>query len=262
MRRTWFALGALALLLAGPVRADDSDAAHDGEGHIASAEATGAAMVVVGSDPYNMNSTAHSSGAIAIQTFDEGDRWSQLQNIDKMDIQARFTHGGSVYEVTCDRPMVRHPDGAYTTWFGVTYNKEMHGDTGIGTAKVPKVKPAIATWGFATVKRDGQVIAAAAPTHVMVMTEPPLKGIALEVATEDKSLLGTPDGYLHVMWPEVASLALPEQEHRTREAIGWVGLLAFVGLFTYLAYRDKPERRTEEVTPADTSLPPPEESRP
>ena len=52
--------------------------------------------------------------------------------------------------------MPQHPLGQYTTWNGVVYEHDMHGDTGIGTGKLPKMKPEIALW--AEVKRDDQII--------------------------------------------------------------------------------------------------------
>ena len=107
--------------------------------------------------------------------------------------------------------MPRHYLGLYTTWPGVVYEAEMHGDTGIGTAKLPKVTPEIALWGYAEVYKGEELITKAAPAHIMVMENEPIKGIMLEVETEGKGLLGTPDGYLNVLWPEISSIQLPEK---------------------------------------------------
>jgi hypothetical protein len=135
--------------------------------------------------------------------------------------------------------MPRHPNGSYTTWFGVIYGHEMHGDTGIGTSKLPKVTPEIALWGWAEVMRDGKTIAKMAAAHVMVMTKPPHVGVMLEVDTEEKGLLAVPDGYLSVMWPQVRTLALPTSDTRLRQVLGWIGMIAFVAGFSWLAWRER-----------------------
>jgi len=92
------------------------------------------------------------NGTISIEAVERGNRWSHVQNTDDMRVVANFTSGGARYEIAIDKPMPRHPLGQYTTWDGVVYNHEMHGDTGIGTGKLPKMKPEIALWGWASVR--------------------------------------------------------------------------------------------------------------
>jgi hypothetical protein len=168
-----------------------------------------------------------------------GNRWSHVQNTDGMRVRATFTSGGARYEVAVDKPMPRHPLGRYTTWSGVVYNHEMHGDTGIGTASLPKMKPEIALWGWGDVTRDGQVIARMAPVHVMVSSaERTMPGIMLEIDTEEKTLTAERDGYIHVMWHKVDSLEMPTAQERTRTIVGWIAMLGIVGLFGWLAYSE------------------------
>ncbi len=204
----------------------------------ATASVTGAGQAIVGPDAYNMTSTQPMTGSIDIKTEDVGNRWSAEQNIDRVSVMSQVTVGSDTYAITVQQAMPRHPLAKYTTWFGVVYDAEMHGDTGIGTDKIPKVKPAIALWGYAEVKKNGTVISTMAPAHVMVMPDAPMKGITLEVAAEDKSLIGTPDGYLNFMWPEVAQLATPEQEKDQREWLGWGVLLLLTLGFGWLAERE------------------------
>ena len=155
-------------------------------------------------------------------------------------MRASFTSGGARYEVAVDKPMPRHPLGQYTTWSGVLYNHEMHGDTGIGTAKLPKMKPEIALWGWGEIKRDGQVIARMAPVHVMVSSSGrPTPGIMLEIDTEEKTLLAERDGYIHVMWHKVDALQMPTGQDRTRMIIGWIAMIGIVALFGWLAHSEK-----------------------
>lgn len=197
----------------------------------AEAKAEGELMFVVGSDPVNMKSTEMGSGFISISTEDDGNRWSHLQNQDKVDVVAEMNLSGEKYKVIIKQAMPRHYLGLYTTWSGVVYEAEMHGDTGIGTAKLPKVTPEIALWGYAEVYKNEELIAKAAPAHIMVMEKEPIKGIMLEVETEGKGLLGAPDGYLNVLWPEISSIQVPEEEKQQREFIGWAALLFLTLLF-------------------------------
>jgi hypothetical protein len=92
------------------------------------------------------------------------------------------------------------------------------------------------------------VIARAAPAHVMVLTEGPIQGVMLEIATEDKGLAAEPDGYIHVIWPRVEALQMPESQEWTRHIIGWVGLVAFVALFIALALFARPKPARSDAT--------------
>jgi hypothetical protein len=225
-------LGAFAALAAA------SPPTNAAEGLSASASAQGSAMMVVGPNPVDMDSTQPANGSIEISVVDLGNRWSHVQNTDVMDVIARFSADGSRYEVHIDKAMPRHPLGRYTTWSGVAYNHEMHGDTGIGTNKLPKMKPEIALYGWASVSRDGAVISKMAPAHVMVTTKGSMRGVMLEVDTEEKTLPGLPNGYLTVMWHEIRALTMPTTEIRVRQAIGWLAMVLVVAVFWILAARE------------------------
>lgn len=102
------------------------------------------------------------------------------------------------------------------------------------------MKPGIALWGWGTVKRDGQVIAAMAPVHAMVSSDDrPMPGIMLEVDTENKALKAEPDGYIHVMWPKVDQLQMPTPQAETRMIVGWIAMIDVAGQFGWLAYSEK-----------------------
>jgi len=237
-----------AILLLGtafePAFAQNLPAEKGTGGMKASARASGDGMRIVGPDPVNMQSTQPMNGTITVETVEMGNRWSHIQNTDAMRVLANFTTGGTRYEVTIAKPMPRHPLGEYTTWNGVVYQHEMHGNTGIGTGKLPKLAPEIALWGWAELKRDGQVISRAAPAHVMVMNSGPIPGIMLEIDTEQKALSGEREGYINVMWHKLDALQMPTAQTRTRTLIGWVALIAIVILFGWLAYSEPGRTKT------------------
>jgi hypothetical protein len=208
----------------------------------AAASASGEAMRVTGPDPVNVKSTIPAEGSISVETWESGNRWSHVQNTDAMKVRAEFSSDEGNYEVTIDKPMPRHPLGRYTTWNGVVYDHEMHGDTGIGTGKLPKMRPEIALWGWAVVKRDGKVISPMAPAHVMVTSSGPVPGIMLEIDTEEKTLAVAPDGYINVMWHKIDSLQMPSRPWWMRTIVGWIGLIGVVALFGFLALREPQTR--------------------
>jgi len=203
----------------------------------ASAKASGQGIRVVGANPVDMNSNQPIEGTISIETWEMGNRWSHVQNTDAMRVVASFTSGGARYEISIDKPMPRHPLGQYTTWSGVVYDHDMHGDTGIGTGKLPKMRPDIALWGWAEVKRDGAVLALMAPAHVMVTSRGPMPGVMLEINTEDKALTGEPEGYINVMWHHIDALEMPTAHTNTRLVVGWIALIGITALFGVLSWR-------------------------
>jgi hypothetical protein len=209
------------------------------EGLPASTSSSGSMMLVTGPEPTNMNSAVMGEGSINVSVVEKGNRWSHVQNTDAVDVKATFVANGVRWEVNISKPMPRHPLGKYTTWNGVVFNHEMHGNTGIGSGKIPRVKPEIALWGWAEVKKDGEVVSMMAPAHVMVMRSGATPGIMLEVATEDKSLLAAPDGYLTAIWHTISEERTPSQSENSRKMMGWFALILAPAMFWWLAAREK-----------------------
>ena len=108
------------------------------------------------------------------------------------------------------------------------------------------MEPAISLWGWAEVAKNGTVIGKDVPLHVMVNTKDPMRGVMLDVAGEDRSLLGAPDGYLVVHWPEIASVTLPTAQHQLRELFGYIVLVVLTALFGWLATNERVARREQE----------------
>jgi hypothetical protein len=225
--------GTIVLMIAFPSKSVAQD------GLPASASASGNGVMVTGANPVDISHGQPMTGTMNVSVIEMGNRWSHVQNTDSVHVAADFSSGGSKYHVVVDRPMPRHPFGKYTTWSGVVYRHEMHGKTGIGTDKLPKMKPEIGLWGWGEVTRDGTVISKLAPVHAMVTTSGPMKGAMLEIDTEDKGLLGVSDGYITVMWPAVSTISMPDASLRTRMLAGWLALFAIVGIFGWLASRER-----------------------
>ena len=204
----------------------------------AGASASGEAHQVVGPNPVDLRVAQPANGTITIKVIEGGNRWSHVQARDGVELTADFMGPAGRFRVVVDKAMPRHPLGLYTTWNGVALNHDMHGETGIGTAKLPLMKPEISLYGWGKVWRDGQLIAPMAPVHAMVSTKGPMPGIMLEVDTEDKLLRDVPGGYLTVHWPIVASLRMPKETLRNVQILGWIGLVGLTLLFGWLARKE------------------------
>ncbi|MFP5329603.1 MAG: hypothetical protein ACLGHC_05640 [Alphaproteobacteria bacterium] len=211
----------------------------------ASASASGPAHRVVGDNPVDLASSERVVGSITIRVIEGGNRWSSVQNRDAVDLVADFTAADGSYRVIVDKPMPRHPLGKYTTWNGVAFHHQMHGETGIGTPKLPLMSPDISIYGWGKLYRNGELIASMTPVHAMVTTRGAMTGLMLEVDTEEKTLRGVSGGYLTIHWPKFASVAMPVEAKRQREWIGWAGLIGLALLFLFLARgEERREKRT------------------
>jgi hypothetical protein len=208
------------------------------DGMPASASVSGNGQLITGPNPVDISHGQPMTGMMQVSVMEMGNRWSHVQNTDSVSVVADFSSGGSKYHVVANRPMPRHPFGKYTTWSGVVFRHEMHGKTGIGTDKLPKMKPDIGLWAWAEVTKDGAVISRLAPTHVMITTSGPMRGAMLEIDTEDKALVGVPDGYLTAVWPAIDTISMPESQMRIRMLLGWLALAAIVVVFGLLAARE------------------------
>ena len=208
------ALGLAVLLGAGAALASGIALARqpDAPGLEVGATASGEALVARGPDPYALGQAAPTSARIEARAVETGDRWSPLQSKDTMEVTAEFRdpRDGAAYRVAMNTPMRQEPQGRYTTWFGVSLGHAHHGDTGIDTPALPRVASELALWGYADVYRDGQLVAGGKPAHVMVVKKEQgsLPGqVFLSVGTEEKDLVGVPDGYINVVWRKVDGLS-------------------------------------------------------
>ena len=237
------AIGAVAALASGFALASQPDAA----GLEVSAGASGEALVVTGPVPFALDQTAPTTGRLDVRAVDQGGRWSPLQSQDTVDLTAEFTHprDGATYRVEMTKPMRQEPEGRYTTWFGVGLGHAHHGDTGIDTSSLPRVASKFSVWGYADVYREGQLLAGGVPAHMMVVQKDQgsLPGqVFLTVGTEERDVVGTPDGYLSVVWHQADHLATPNTQgiDRThdRQGSGGLRLAAALGHLWQLGRRE------------------------
>ncbi len=122
------------------------------------------------------------SGSFTLKTTDtdEKDSEQSSDNVDKFSL--RFERlDGTVF--TMDAIKVIHKadgTGDHTFFGGVGYDKEMHGDTGIGTGLMPKMLAYITLWGIADLKDGGgNVLANQRLVHIMVASRARTKDLAL-----------------------------------------------------------------------------------
>ena len=207
----------------------------------AGAWAEGRAHMVIGSDPYDITSTIPVTGTIEINIVERSDRSTPLQKNDSLKIVATVVTQTSTYEVRIYDAR-RLPRGDRPHWGGVALHQPMHGNTGIGTNKIPKVTPQIAVWGLAEVHQDGRIIAKKVLAHAMVIDDKengPFKGMMLDVGAEDKNIRELPDGYLTLLWPQVSSIVMPRAEVFARRALAWILLALTVAVFWRLAEKEE-----------------------
>ncbi|MGQ0568839.1 MAG: hypothetical protein ACT4P5_04795 [Armatimonadota bacterium] len=165
-----------------------------------SAVASGVGRMVTGPDPLNLDNWQPMKGTILVQVMDTGPRWSDGWTARRVDIVAEFSVEDSWYRVVVHDTLPQpHPLGEYAAWFAEECGQRWRPDP------VPSISPGMALWGWAKVSKNGAVIAAKIPAYVLVMTRAPVRGVALEVATKHPNLAGVPNGYRHVMWPDVTS---------------------------------------------------------
>jgi hypothetical protein len=202
---------AFALALSAVVGLGVAGAAPMGAGGrlVWSAAASGAAVQVVGADPRDFSHVRQASGWIVVQIAraDAGSRRRLADaagragtGTDRTRVDAEVTVAGDVYRVVMTRLMPRHPRGEHTAWVSIECGGRSPRDAG---SAAPSIEPDVAWWGWADVRKNGRLIDAGVPTHVLVMSRPPLQGIALESGTDGRPLRGVLPGYLHVLWSDV-----------------------------------------------------------
>jgi hypothetical protein len=161
---------------------------------------------------------------------DRGGRVTPLEPHDELAVSARVAHpDGETYAVTVERPLVDDPLGRHGTWWGVGLDVWHHGESGIGTEKLPAVRSEVAVFGVGEVRVGGTVVASGVPVHVMT-AENELPGrLELNVGDEQTPVVGLPDEHLRVVWDEYSGGADTTPKW-SRYAVGSVVLVAVLGM--------------------------------
>ena len=225
----------LALFTVGAV----SEQTLDQRGTRATVSASGSVQVETG--PFYSDAFEPGDGQITVEAEDFGGRVTPLPPHDQLSLTATVTTDDGRFSVTVEDALVSHPLGEHTTWWGVGLHVEHHGDSGIGTDRLPSIKSELAAFGLGDVSLDGEMIATGLPVHVMTAEEG-LSGDArleLDVGREGQTVPGLPSGHLRVLWPSYQSDI--ENPHPTQYAVGGLVLILLLAAMLWLLARpDEP----------------------
>ncbi|HVL33348.1 MAG TPA: hypothetical protein VM600_07185, partial [Actinomycetota bacterium] len=205
--------------------------------------ATGSLKLETGS--FYSGAFTDAEGEITIESVDFGGRWSPLPPHDQVNIDASIRHGDDVIEVRATRPIVEDPRGMHTTWWGVGQHVTHHGDSGIGTTKLPPIHSELAVFALGTIRVNGSVVADGVPVHVMTsarVTDGFPGTLELDAGMEGVELPQLPGGHVRAVWARHSG-TVPQSAERARNVGGTLVLLALLAGAFVLVRREQPTRR-------------------
>jgi len=209
----------------------------DAGGDNARVDASGQAQVERGAWYSDDFSTGEAE--IAVVATDTGGRVTPLPPHDQVSVEARVTHpDGDTYEVVASKPLVDDPLGRHGTWWGVGIDEWHHGESGIGSERLRAIHSEVALFAVGEVRRDGEVVAAGVPVHVMTAAEGLPGRLELNVGDEQTPVLGLPDERLRVVWDDFTGGA---EKKSDRHLIGTTVLAILLGLALFGNRRAVPE---------------------
>lgn len=140
---------------------------------------------------------------LTVVATDQGGRVTPLPPHDLVSVEARVTHpDGETYEIVADKPLVDDPLGRHGTWWGVGLDEWHHGESGVGSGRLPAIHSEIALFASGDVGRGGDLVAAGVPVHVMTADEGLPGRVELNVGDELTPVPGLPDEHLRVAWDD------------------------------------------------------------
>jgi hypothetical protein len=164
-------------------------------------EAAGAAQVE--RSAWYSNDFADADADLTVVAEDRGGRVTPLPPHDEVRLEARVAHpDGRTYEIIADKPLVDDPLGRHGTWWGVGLDEWHHGESGIGTERLPAIHSEVALFAVGEVRRDGELLAAGVPMHVMTADEGLPGRLELNVGDEATPVPALPDERLRVVWDD------------------------------------------------------------
>ena len=198
----------------------------DASGDNAIIDASGAAQIEQGE--WYSDDFADGAAELELQATDQGGRVTPLPPHDRVSLQARVEHAdGGTYEIAATKPLVDDPLGRHGTWWGVGIDEWHHGESGVGTERLPSVHSEVALFAVGEVRRDGAVVADAVPVHVMTTDEPYPGRLELHVGDEQTPVVGLPDERLRVVWDDYTGGA---EKKTDRHLIGTIVLVLLLAL--------------------------------
>jgi hypothetical protein len=198
----------------------------DSGGDNASVEARGEAQVERGG--WYSDDFAAAAAEVTLTATDQGGRVTPLPPHDVLELGARIDHpDGETYEVVADKPLVADPLGRHGTWWGVGIDEWHHGESGVGTERLPAVHSEVAVFAVGEVRRDGELVAAGVPVHVMTADGELPGRLELNVGDEQTPVPGLPDERLRVVWDDYSGGA---EKKSDRHLIGTAVLVILLGL--------------------------------
>jgi hypothetical protein len=229
-RVAWLPAAAAVAVLVVPLLAGLP--ATDPGGDDAELSASGSARVERGAW-YN-GDFASGHAELRLHAEDRGARVTPLEPHDELTIAATIEHpDGKSYEIAVERPLVADPLGRHGTWWGVGLDVWHHGESGIGTAKLPAVRSEVAVFGVGEVRADGELVASGVPVHVMTGEDELPGRLELNVGDEQTPVVGLPDEHLRVLWDGYSGGAETTPKW-TRYAVGSIVLIAVLAMLLLL----------------------------
>jgi hypothetical protein len=220
------ALAAVAVVLGGVAWSENPPG-----GQQAAVASAGQARVDV--SPFFEGPLQPAAGDLQLAVRERNPRVTPLPPHDEVDLTATVQHpDGTTYEVRATRPMVDDPLGRHGTWWGVGLHRWHHGESGIGTDRLPAVHSEVAVFAVGDVFADGTAVATGVPVHVMTADEGLPGRLELDVGDGVIPVSGLPDGFLRVVWDDYSGGAGQGPE-RARNLFGTgllLGLLVLAGL--------------------------------
>lgn len=185
-------------------------------------------------------------GSLQMTVENHTARATPLRPHDRVDMKATINHpNGMAYEIAATQPLVRDPQGRFTTWSGVGFDVWHHGRSGIGSSLLPATHSNVGVFALGTITANRAIIAAGVPIHAMTTTRDDGR---LELNVGDPTILlpGVPDGHLRAVWPGYEGGHSGASSH-ARYALGSAVLIALLGV-ALIAVRSEP--RNGDLNPA------------
>jgi hypothetical protein len=207
----------------------------DGGGEEARITASGSASVERGA--WFSDRMATAEARLTLFAEDRVRKITPLPPHDLLRVDARVAHpDGETYRIAVRAPLVAHPAGRHSTWSGVGIDVWHHGDSGVGSDKLPATLSEFAVLGLADVSTQGRTIARGVPTHVM--TADGDDRLELQVGDPATLVPDLPDGHLRVVWAAFSGGA-DRDAHWPRYLSGSAVLMLLLG-FALSATRSWP----------------------